>query len=184
MSNVLQKHSRIPRKYISHATNRKPSLKLAPPGKAIPQNIRLAILDDAKQQILNGQTIDQIAAKHGISHYTLQMWLHDLGEEYDQLRRSWIDGMLMEANELLRAADEPLGLARARELQRRAQWYAERRDKRYADQRALDVQVTINDLGDRLRRARERTGEVLQVVHERVIEIQAPAEPMKTPDLT
>jgi hypothetical protein len=149
----------MPRKYESHATNRVPSKRLAPQGKPIPMELRAAILEDAKIQILNGFTIDQIAAKHGISHYTLDLWLHALGEEYEALRRAWIDGMLMEAATLLKGARDPLGLARARELQRRAQWYAERRDRtRYGQDQTITVNVI--DLGDRLRRARERVIDV------------------------
>jgi hypothetical protein len=159
MSDPINRHSRMPRKYESHAINRAPSKRLAPKGKPIPLELRAAILEDAKAQILNGFTIDQIAAKHGISHYTLDMWLHALGEEYEELRRAWVDGMLMEAGQLLKAADDPLGLARARELQRRAQWYAERRDKaRYGQDQTFTLNVI--DLGDRLRRARERVIDV------------------------
>jgi hypothetical protein len=160
VSEALQKHSRIPRKYQSHATNRKPSLRLAAPGKPIPADKREAITEDAKTQILNGMSIDQIAAKHGVSHYTLSLWLHALGDEYEQIRKAWIDGMLIESEQLLKEADDPLGLARARELQRRAQWYAERRDRaRYGEQRDINVNVNL-DLGDRLRRARERVIDV------------------------
>lgn len=172
MSATLQKHSRIPRKYVSHAENRVPSKRIGPVGKPIPIAVREAILNDAKEQILNGMTIDQIAAKHGISHYTLDTWLHALGEEYEQLRRSWIDGMLMEANTLLREADDPLGLARARELQRRAQWYAERRDRaRYGEQRDFTVNLNIGDLGDRLRRARDRVVSEQQVSDAAVLSV-------------
>lgn len=144
MSAVLQKHSRIPRKYASHATNRKPSQKLAKPGLPIPQALKEEIINDAKLEILNGKTIDQISAKHGISHYTLSLWLHALGDEYENIRKAWIDGMLIEAEQLLKNADDPLGLARARELQRRAQWYAERRDRaRYGEDRGpIAVQIT------------------------------------------
>jgi hypothetical protein len=160
LSEALQKHSRIPRKYVSHATNRKPSLKLAPPGKAIPEATRNAIVEDAKAEILNGMSIDQIAAKHGISHYTLSLWLHALGDEYEEIRAAWIAGMLIEAEQLLKDADDPLGLARARELQRRAQWYAERRDrKRYGQEQNINITVDV-DRGERLRRAWDRVIDV------------------------
>ena len=142
MSAVLQKHSRIPRKYESHANNRKPSQRLAKPGLPIPLEKKEAILEDAKLEIMNGQSIDQISAKHGISHYTLSIWLHALGDEYENIRKAWIDGMLIEAHELLKDASDPLGLARARELQRRAQWYAERRDRaRYGEEKSGPVLI-------------------------------------------
>ena len=87
------------------------------------------ILEAAKAEILEGRTIDQIAAKHGIAHSTLEYWLSSLGDEYQELRKAWLDGMLIESGTLLKEARDALGLARARELWRRATWYAERRDR-------------------------------------------------------
>lgn len=110
-------------------------------GLPIPLETRTAILEDAKQLILAGSTIDSIAAKHGISSSTLQLWLSALGDEYQDLRNAWLDGMLVESGELLKTAADALSLARGRELWRRATWYAERRDRaRYGDK--LEIQTT------------------------------------------
>lgn len=125
---------------VERRAKRPPSLRGR--GKRIAKDLKEVILADAKTEILAGKTIDQIAAKHGISHGTLELWLHALGDEYIQLRQAWIDGMLAEAGQMLRKEDTQLGLARARELQRRAQWYAERRDRdRYGDK---PLQITVN----------------------------------------
>ena len=157
MSETILKHSRMPKRMsVERRAKRAPSLRLAPAGKPIAPELKQAILEDAKQSILQGHTIDQIAAKHGISHYTLDLWLHGLGDEYTELRQAWVDGMLHESGQLLREAQDALGLARARELQRRAQWYAERRDRPRYGQETMQVHVSFTDLGDRLRRARER----------------------------
>ena len=133
---------------IERRAKRTPSKRLAPPGKPIPAPIKNAILEDAKSLILAGKTIDEIAAKHGVAHLTLSLWRHGLGDEYQDLRRAWIDGMLSEAGTLLKEAPDVLSLARARELQRRAQWYAERRDRqRYGDKQEVTVNVTSMDAG-------------------------------------
>ena len=170
MSEVIQKHSRLPRKIDpSNATKR-----LTKQGKAVPQEKRELILADAKQQIMAGLTLSQIAQKHGIAERTLEYWLSAMGEEYEELRRAWIDNMLAEARELLRDVGEDglaaLRLARARELWRSATWYAERRDRARYGQDVMQVNVSFGDLGDRLRRARER------VIDAEVVQIAAPQQ--------
>lgn len=107
------------------------------------------ILEDAKERILEGHTLAQIAKDHGITSRTLNTWLSSLGDEYLELRQAWLDNMLAEAGEALESADDQFPLARARELFKRACWYAERRDRaRYGVQpvsgQGGDVAITIN----------------------------------------
>jgi hypothetical protein len=122
-------------------------------GKPVAQEARKEVLEDAKALILAGKTIGEIASKHGMAERTLEYWLADLGEEYAQLRRLWIDNMLNEASSLLKDEREDgnaaLRLARARELWKRATWYAERRDRaRYGVEQAQGpanaVQINIS----------------------------------------
>jgi transposase-like protein len=159
---TLLKHSRMPKRMsIERRAKRAKSQRGHAGGLPVSIERRNEIIEKAKYDILNGKTIDQIAGEHGIAPRTLDYWLHGLGDEYEELRRAWIDGMLTEAGEELKAADDPLRLARARELQRRAQWYAERRDrKRYGEDRNVTVNVSV-DRGERLRRAWERVIDVV-----------------------
>jgi len=144
---IVEKHSRLPRKFTPKAKGEEQA-RLTVQGKAVPQEARDAVLEDAKGMILAGNTIAQIAEKHGISERTLQYWLSSLDDEYEELRRLWIDNLLAEAGELLKETNEagnaPLRLARARELWKRATWYAERRDRaRYGeDHGPIHVQIT------------------------------------------
>lgn len=119
---------------------------------------RAAIVAAAKEEILHGSSsLAEIAEKHGIARRTLQYWLAQLGDEYETLRKAWIDNLLVDAGEELEAAGDGLRLARARELWRRATWYAERRDcARYGQKQELNVNVQ-GDWGERLRRAKART---------------------------
>lgn len=139
--------------------------ELIPPGKAASPEAKQAILDDAKALIPHGASLQQIATKHGIAERTLEYWLASLGDEYVQLRRLWIDNMLQEASDLLKDDREDgaaaLRLARARELWKRATWYAERRDRaRYGQEAPASgtnaVQININ-----LRGSTAQTGQVL-----------------------
>lgn len=126
--------------------------RLTVQGKAVTPEAKQAVLNDARDLIPNGASIADIAAKHGIAERTLEYWLAALGDEYQELRRLWIDGLLHEAGELLKDTKEDgnaaLRLARARELWKRATWYAERRDRaRYGQDQpttAQAVQININ----------------------------------------
>src|SRR5437899_942836 len=118
---------------------------------------KTAIIKSAKSAILNGEsTLSTIAQAHGIARRTLQYWLAELGDEYKMLRQAWIDNILVDAGEELEAvrtavpvreiATENLRLARARELWKRACWYAERRDpERYGPKQAeIAAQIVVN----------------------------------------
>lgn len=106
---------------------------------------RQAIVDAALDGIVQGRTLADIAADHGITTRCLQYWLHDLGDDYARLRQAWLDAMLADAGEELEQAEDQFRLARARELFKRATWYAERRDPaRYGPrQDAQPVAVTV-----------------------------------------
>ena len=132
---TIEKHSRLPRKFTPTETRTDEERAKRVP---VPAELRQKILEDAKERIMAGDTIDEIATKHNIAKRTLNYWLSSMGEEYQELRRAWIDQMLAEASEKLEETDEsgnaPLRLARARELWKRATWYAERRDRqRYGE---------------------------------------------------
>lgn len=130
--------------------------RLTVQGKAVSPEAKEIVLADAKQMIPHGASIAEIAEKHGIAERTLEYWLASLGDEYVQLRQLWIDNLLNEAGELLKDTREDgnaaLRLARARELWKRATWYAERRDRaRYGQeagaQQAQAVQINISLAG-------------------------------------
>lgn len=93
-----------------------------------------------------GDTLDQIADDNGIGRSTLDLWLHALGDDYKQLRQVWLDSLLQKAGEKLEdESADALGLARARELFKRACWYAERRDPtRYGVKGDGNQQVAVN----------------------------------------
>lgn len=121
--------------------------RLTVQGKAVSPEDKQAVLDDVKILVPTGLTLAQIAAKHGIAERTLEYWLSDLGDEYVGLRRLWIDNMLHEAGELLKDSREDgnaaLRLARARELWKRATWFAEKRDRARYGQDVPTVQNAV-----------------------------------------
>ena len=136
MSEVLEKHSRMPRKYDPEKQGQNPENGRFLP--TVPEETRLAILEDTKHRIFGGERLMDIAAHHGIPPRTLDYWLAQLGDNYKQLRRAWLDSKLTSAEEMIADASDPLVLAKGRELFKCASWYAERRDpERYAPKQEI-----------------------------------------------
>lgn len=98
-----------------------------------------------------------IAASYGIKRSRLNQWLLEHAEEdWRKAQVSRAVTAMENAKDALEVASDPLMLARAREQLRAAQWELERLFNRLFGQKQ---EVTINDntdLGERLRRARER----------------------------
>ena len=100
-----------------------------------------AIVEEAMQQVRDGMGLREIAKYHGVDTKTINKWLLALGDEYLEVRQAFIDSMLAEASEEMELAGDTFPLSRARELWKKATWYAERRDRaRYGQ----DKQVTVN----------------------------------------
>lgn len=123
-------------------------------------------MEDALMALQAGARVDEIAERHNIPRSTMYSWL--IGDpRAQQFRTQFFDGQVARNLAEIRAAESPLDLARARE--ELAGWIkvAERRDFRSY---GIKQEVTIHDntdLGERLRRSRERTieGEVVDKQH-------------------
>ncbi len=101
----------------------------------IPLERKQLVLKDAIDRILKNHTLKQIAKSHGITKHTLNTWLMLLGEEYQELRRVWVDNILTEALEEKDNATENFP-PRANSKRKAATWYAERKDQqRYGGHR-------------------------------------------------
>ena len=147
--------------------------RLTVQGKAVSEQSKALILEDAKQLIPSGASLVQIASKHGIAERTLEYWLASLGDEYIELRQLWIDNLLHEAGELLKDRREDgaagLRLARARELWKRATWYAERRDRaRYGqDQMSSSAQAVVINIDLGAAKSSPNEGQVIDIKADR-----------------
>lgn len=139
MSEVFEKHSRMPRKFLTDGTE-KPQDELTGQFLEIPQERKQACLDDVKPMLMAGATLAQIAEKHAVGLSTINFWLAQMPEEYREIRKQWLDSKLASSEAKMQDASDPFQLAKGRELARMAMWYAERRDpERYADKRELTV---------------------------------------------
>lgn len=157
LSDALLKHSRLPRKYeLQQKLKTEIAANPAPPAIADglqgqdPRTILLRYLSD--------ETTLTIANDYGVTRQALgQYLLRHAEEDWKQAQVARAIARKEKAEDDLQTARDPLELAKARELLKSAQWDLERVCKRIYGQ---DYNVNLNvslDLGDRLRRARERT---------------------------
>jgi hypothetical protein len=139
----------------------------------VPAEQKQQIIAGALARIEAGDTIEACAAEHGIHKKTLKVWLLDIGDEYAQFRSRLIDTRLVEAEEEMVRASEEIASATPDELPRAramlesakarmatAQWYAERRDRRYASKQEVAVTHRL-DLADALAEADRRIGAIV-----------------------
>lgn len=121
----------------------------------IPEERKAEILEAAITGTIEGQSADEIARRYGISAGTIRYWLLN-DERAREARRALIDQELVRCWESLNEATDPLALAKAREEFRYWSWLAERRDaERYSHKQEITVGQPA-ELGEKLRRARER----------------------------
>ena len=144
-----------------------------------PEKRRAAILD-ALDSLPAGEPTDQIAARHSIPGPTLRAWLisdDTINQGANAARKVFLSHELsLRANQIDEATD-PLSLARAREAFRAWSWIAERRESQMFGQKQEHT-LTVIDLGDRLRRARERVIEGETLVDKPVsISVDKPKDP-------
>ena len=137
-----------------------------------PESIAKALKDYAE-----GATLEQLAEQHGVSKQAVYSWLlGELGgEQHSALVTRALTARIARADGLIESADNPLDLQRGRELSRNFRLDLERRRASLYGQKQ-EVTVTHNtDLGERLRRARERV-----IEGEKVIESTPALEPPAT----
>ena len=157
-------------------TPRLPALKTIP-GHYHPAKLAGLDVQAVIGRYLNGETSNQIAESLGCTRQGLAFHLRKHSEE------DWREAQIVQAVErkdlaedAIRDADDALSLGRAREQLRSAQWDLERLFSRiYGPKQELTIDDKRSDLGDRLRRSRERVieGEV----------IAAPAQPSQIIEL-
>jgi transposase-like protein len=115
---------------------------------------RSEIILEALECLQHGESTQSIAERHGLKARTLRSWLIALPEA-DHARAIMVANELSNSLQEIEEADGPMPLARAREAFRGWAWIGERRLPQYFGPKQEIVHFNV-DLGDRLRRARER----------------------------
>ena len=137
----------------------------------IPEDKKLAVIKGLGHALLTGETLESYAGKHEVSVRTLKYWCAQLGDEYKDIRRQWLDAKLVDAEQMMVDASDPFKLAKGRELFRAAIFYAERRDpERYADKREIthktDDPTTPEQVRDKITQLEAKLG-IRVIEHEK-----------------
>jgi hypothetical protein len=124
--------------------------------KALSEERRAQIADEVLARYLHGEQVAAMAPEFNTSDVTLYaLLLRDHEQEWKDAQIARALARLEKNQTAIEFAADPLSLARARELVRSAQWELERILSRIFGQKS-EVTVIQGDLGERLRRARER----------------------------
>jgi hypothetical protein len=175
MSQTILKHSRPPRKASSHVAPRRELSVAKQPMKAIPQERREEIANQVMSRYLMGEQVADMAIEYETSDVTIYaLLLREHEEQWKEIQTARalakyerLKDEVMEAKEAMGVAADALSLARERDrakaceiLLRSAQWELERLLRRlYGQDQNININVSL-DLGERLRRARERVIDV------------------------
>ena len=165
MSETLLKHSRMPRKYVPGQSVGKPS------GYESYGNLTGVPTDDLLKRYLSDESTADIAASYKVTRQALSRYLIRNAED------QWKDAQVARAiarkeaaEDAMEVAQDPLALAKARELLKAAQWDLERVCRRiYGEEHAqvnvitpvLNIVVASRDAND-LRDSVRQMGEVRQ----------------------
>ena len=115
-------------------------------------------IKNALQAYCAGATLKQIGEQYGVTRQAVYGWLlGELGgQQHQELVTLALTSRIAKGDETIDTADNPLDLQRGREQARNARLDLERRRSSLYGQRQ-ELTITDNtDLGERLRRARER----------------------------
>ena len=119
----------------------------------IPQDLKP---QDVLQRYLTESTTSQIASQYGLSRKALVRWLREVVPvEWRQIQLTRAHVFIEDGEDGLAVAPDALSLARAREMVKAAQFRLQALDPDYHPKQELTIKDDT-DLGERLRRARER----------------------------
>lgn len=159
MSEVMLKHSRMPRKYKRRDLVKAESKPMVIAGGLVGKDPKAILL-----RYLSDESTSVIAADYGVTRQALgQYLLRHAEEDWKEAQVARAIARKEKAEDQLESAEDPLQLAKARELLKAAQWDLERVCRRiYGQETNINVSIST-DLGERLRRARERTIDITPV---------------------
>ena len=108
------------------------------------------LIAQAIEQHADGLSLRQIAAKIGITHGGLRKWLLTAPDQYRAAAISGLTQRIIEADDMLDSAADPVSIARAREIAKFARWDAERRLPHMFGQKVeqlggVSIKVVIGD---------------------------------------
>lgn len=158
MSEPVLKHSRMPRK-LSRLTLRRREKEAIGGVHVLSEVDPQAVI----QRYLAGETIKNMAAQYGVSRIGMYHFLlRNCPDDWMAAQKARAFAMKEGGEELIVDAQDPLELGKGREQLRAGQWDLERVARKEYGRDEPQVTINMIDLGDRLRRAKERVGQVVE----------------------
>ena len=152
MTEIINKHSRMPRKLSRLTLRRREKEATGGPHQLAECNPH-AIL----ARYIGGEKIREIAKEYGVSRVAMYSFLmRNVHAEWIEAQRGRAIANKEMYEEDLEESTNPIEIAKARELLRAAQWDLERVDRKTYGRDEQTININVTDLGDRLRRSRER----------------------------
>ena len=148
---IMQKHSRVPRK-LSRLTLRRREKEAT--GGTLSEASPKAIIS----RYMAGEKIRKIAGEYGVSRIAVYAFLLQFApEEWIAAQKAKAFAMKEEGEDGITESQDALDLGIAREQLRAGQWDLERVMRKEYGRDEQNITINVLDLGDRLRRAKERT---------------------------
>lgn len=159
MSEAINKHSRMPRKYEA----KPPRIDKLPRTELVANGLAGQDPKHILRRYLSDESTLTIASDYGVTRQALgQFLLKHAEEDWKECQVARAVARKEKAEDDIEAATDPLQLAKARESLKAAQWDLERVCRRIYGQE-VQINMTVLDLGERLRRARERVLDIESV---------------------
>lgn len=153
MSEVLLKHSRMPRKLSRMTLRRREKQAIGGIHSLSEVNPHGVV-----ERYIAGEKIKKMAGEYGVSDIAMYAFLlRNVPEEWLAAQKARAFALKERGEDGLEDPTDPLQLSSSRELLRAGQWDLERVMRKEYGRDEQNITINVLDLGDRLRRAKERT---------------------------
>jgi hypothetical protein len=153
VSEAILKHSRMPRRYSRRTLKKREEQALAGMGN----------LDGVEPKAMlarycAGARVADLAKEYAVAPITIyQFFLRNVHDDWQAAQKARALANKEGGEDAIDDAADPLEVAKAREKLRAGQWDLERVDRKNYGRDEQNININVFDLGDRLRRAKERT---------------------------
>jgi hypothetical protein len=158
VSEAILKHSRMPRRYSRRTLKKREEQALAGMGN----------LDGVEPKAMlarycAGARVADLAKEYAVAPITIyQFFLRNVHDDWQAAQKARALANKEGGEDAIDDAADPLEVAKAREKLRAGQWDLERVDRKNYGRDEQNININVFDLGDRLRRAKERTTQVIE----------------------
>lgn len=162
MSEVINKHSRMPRKLSRRTLRRREQMAIGGVYSLSEVNPSAVV-----ERYIAGEKIKTMAQQYGVSDISLYAFLlRNVPDEWMAAQSARAFAKKERGEDGLEDAEDPLEVAKARETLRAGQWDLERVRRKDYGRESSEINIHVGDLGEilrtRIERAQARVGQVIE----------------------